>query len=109
MRRRFSDLLLGRPEDMGTNNPDSDLNSFQLNAAGFGGSFLLGDHSYDNYLDDVLHDKDVSFAVQPAASSTPASRRLMKHALKMPLARARAGPQALTCMCVLTEVWTLGF
>lgn len=38
------------------------------------GSFLLDEHSYDNYLDG-LGDDDVSFAVPPFASSTPAARK----------------------------------
>ncbi|KAF9517611.1 hypothetical protein BS47DRAFT_466546 [Hydnum rufescens UP504] len=37
-------------------------------------SFLLDEHSYDNYLDD-LDEQDVSFAVPPFASSTPATQK----------------------------------
>ena len=81
---------------MGSNNIDSDL-TFRLNAVGFESSLLLGDHSYDNYLDDILNDQDVSFAVQPSASSTPAPRKLISTSLKIPSAHAskRTGLQAL--------------
>jgi 3-phenylpropionate/cinnamic acid dioxygenase small subunit len=37
-------------------------------------SFLLDEHSYDNYLDE-LDEQDVSFAVPPFASSTPTTQK----------------------------------
>lgn len=49
-------------------------------------SFLLDEHSYDNYLDG-LDEQDVSFAVPPFASSTPTAHKTTVKQLEIPKSR----------------------
>ncbi|KAF8342934.1 uncharacterized protein EI90DRAFT_3011365 [Cantharellus anzutake] len=85
--------MVGR---MGDPASDGDL-TFQLNPAALEGSFLLNEHSYDDYLDDVLNGQDVSFAIQPIARSTPALRKFVS--TKLPaFSLARNRTQALSTL-----------